>query len=90
MHRTDRFSAAVHDHCDKGNGEGQAPNLETAKDETIGLDLECARSEKSASQINIQYIGVTGNIWMYTERQGAEAVPNNIDRGLRGGNTGDS
>ena len=28
LHRTDRLSSAVHDHCDKGSGEGKAPDLE--------------------------------------------------------------
>jgi len=28
LHRTDQLSAAVHDRCNKGSGEGQAPNLE--------------------------------------------------------------
>jgi hypothetical protein len=29
LYRTEQLIAAVHDHCDKGSGEGQAPNLET-------------------------------------------------------------
>ena len=29
LHHTDRLSAAVHDHCDKGSGEGRAGMLQS-------------------------------------------------------------